>query len=160
MPKNGLQIVPCAGARKNFANATRVASRSRRGAGAKMRPTNRVGKMTTACSNQIAIGCGGIATASQTSGNGARGAVGASRARAIAIAGIRFATVKPTKRRRNMLRRAMSCLKGVAIATNVRGNGNRATKQNGVLATGTEISSALTLRRGAIATAPSTIPIG
>jgi len=86
--------------------------------------------------------------------------VKASRARVIAPAGIGFATVMPMNRHRNMFGLATTRMNGIVIATNVRANGNRATKQNGVLVTGTEISGAPTLRRGAIATEASTIPIG
>ena len=84
----------------------------------------------------------------------------ATRARIIAIAGIGCATVTPKNRGRNLFRLATRRMSGIAIATNARANGKRATKQNGVRATGTGISDALTLRRGIIATAASGIPIG
>ena len=144
-------------------NATRGASRSRLGAGAKIGRTNRAARVretTAACSNRITIGCRGIATTSPTSGNGALGAARASRARIITDGGIRFATAKSMNRGRNSFRLVTSRMNGIAIAANPRLNGNPATKQNGVLATGTEISGAPMLRRGAIATAALTIPIG
>jgi hypothetical protein len=63
-------------------------------------------------------------------------------------------------RGRNSFQLVTSRMNGIAIAANPRLNGNPATKQNGVRATGTEISGAPMLRRGAIATAALTIPIG
>jgi hypothetical protein len=63
-------------------------------------------------------------------------------------------------RGRDLFRLAMSRMNGIAIAANVHANGKRATKQNGVLAIGTEISGVLTFCRGAMPTAASTIPMG
>jgi hypothetical protein len=161
-PENGPPIVPWAGAGKNFASAKRGDSRNRLDAGAKIVRTNRAKKVrvtTTTCSSGIAIGCRSIATASPTSGNGTLGAVRASRPRVIATTGIGFVTVKPMNRGRNLFRLATVRMNGIAIVK-MRANGNRATKQNGVLATAIEISGALTLRHGAIATEALTIPIG
>ncbi len=161
MPKNGPAIVPCDRAEKIFAIAKRRAMRSRRGAGANMSRTNRTARVrkTTmaACSNRIAIGCHGIATANPTSDNGARRPPRASRARVIAIESIGFAIVKPTMCSRNSFRLAACRTNVIAIATNDRANGKPATNQNGVGATRIESCPAPTLHRGAIAIAASTM---